>query len=301
MSGALYAPDRDDEKKKRVSSFLWFVGCGDVLRGPFTHDQLLRSLSLNEFEPGDYCWRQGFHEWRAICSVEDFEFGKKPYIVKAYPTVPVPSAQTKGMTTPSSLTSEYAKELLRKKNSYYFDQVTEPKKVKVRLERRNRFEMGLWERTGMILFAIFMAWVSSWVALSEVQDVFQDRFEKWSLGQVSQLGIDPALVNETPMTLQQLQPLLSAPGLSEAQKENWHVTFEMQRRVVDPETDLETQRSIWMAPSMHALEWSSEPVGEKYFRYPSDPIYVETYRVYAIWNMKNPKVLRVRTTGYPGL
>jgi len=301
MSGALRTSIVDEEKRRKLSTYLWFVGCPSTLRGPFTHEQLLKSLATGEFEPGDYCWRQGFQEWRAICTVDEFEFEKKPYVVKSYPEVPVPGAKTKSVTAPLRPSSEYARELLRKTSSNYFDQISEPKTVKVRLERRNRFEMGLWERTGMIIFGIVLAWASTWIALSEVENAFESRFEKWNVGQGAELGADPAYLQENVWTFQQLEPLLSAKGLFENPQTAWKVESSLQHPIADPTVSLKSDSMAWSLASEHMLDWAAPLKGDKKFEYEADPIYLQTYRVYGTWNPSNPAFLRVRTLGYPGL
>lgn len=300
MSNALSTPANQTDKRKKLSQYLWFVGRASTLHGPYSHEQLLKALAAGEFDPGDYCWRQGFNEWRSICAVDDFGFVKKPYIVKSYPEIPAPSRDSQPTRDPEAHSVDYAKELLRKKSSNYFEQISETKTVKVRLERQGRFEMGLWERTGMILFAIFLAWGTTWFALSEVENRFADKLEKRLVGKGKNIGTPAEFSSQNSWSLHELGPILSSKGIMESDT-TWNITGSFQRIVNDGLPQNTEDLSTWKIESSHTLEWSDQVKSEHVFLYPSDPVYVETYRFDGKWSPINPHQVKIFNLGYPGL
>lgn len=307
----------------KASGGFWFIAKEKVLSGPFSYEQLLSELASGKLEPGDYCWRQGFQEWRPLCSVEDFGFPAKPYVVRAYPLVPVPSAKSSSSETSASRPAASTPATAAKVGPGGVP-LGGSKTVKVRLETQRRMQVGVWERVAMIVFAICFAWAATWVALSEVQESFMALYEKRVAGSVVVLGdtshmnfvaegfgAEETLARE-PASLragsseqrfwnfQQLSPVLGAPGLEAFEKDAWPVREMVQRPMGSPlETAVVAQ--AWSLASGHAVQWSSETHGDVNFVYAADPIYVQPYEVHGTWSASDPKIVHVRTLGHPGL
>lgn len=71
----------------------WFINQGDEIVGPLLGSQVLDQLRSSKLGPSDFCWKEGFSEWRPLASVNDFSsacHGKK-FIPVIYPKVAVPS------------------------------------------------------------------------------------------------------------------------------------------------------------------------------------------------------------------
>ncbi|MEO5666785.1 MAG: DUF4339 domain-containing protein [Bdellovibrionota bacterium] len=309
---------------ERSSGTFWFVAKEKLLSGPFTFEQLLSELAQGRLDPGDYCWRQGFQEWRPLCSVEDFGFQVKPYVVRSYPQVPVPSAKPLS-DAPGAKSSPTAQTHKAQVDAH----TNGSKTVKVRLEPTRRLQVGLWERVGMVTFSILFAWASTWVALSEVEQSFKGRFERHTVGQVIELGDvsdgvafkkpktqdqvvvqefmrQPASIEETPVaartefwSFQQLEPVLSAPGLEAFESKKWPVR-ELIQKPVGMARDVASDVAPWKLASGHTVEWNEETHGEAKFQQASDPIYIQPYELHGTWSATNAKVLHIRNVGYPG-
>jgi len=307
--------------ENKSGSTFWFVAKEKLLTGPFTFEQLLEELAAGHMDPGDYCWRQGFQEWRPLCSVEDFGFQVKPYVVRAYPAVPVPSARASS-DAPGAKSSVTAQ---NNKSQVTANGATGSKTIKVRLETQRRLQVGLWERVAMIVFAVCFAWASTWVALSEVKDSFTALYQRHLVGQILTLGDtshlpsvseseevpqelttrDPASLGTSTSTshfwsFQQLAPVLSAPGLEAFQTEAWPVREIVQRPVVSA-FRAPASSGEWKLASGHVVEWNTPTAGEIRLGQPTDPIYVQPYEVRGTWSADQAKLLQVRSLGFPGL
>ncbi len=280
----------------RSSSIFWFVAKEKVLKGPYTLEQILSELAEGNLEPGDYCWRQGFQEWRPLCSVEDFGFQVKPYVVRAYPEVAVPSARASS-DAPGAKSSPTAQS---HRSQVMAQSATHAKTVKVRLERQQHSPMGVWERAGMILFAVIFAWGACWVALSEVEESFSSLYERSVAGELLPLGEVPHVMEGPAWDFYQLAPVLSAPGLAEQEDQEWLVRGLVARRLYQRPLDPATETAGWSFSTGHQAEWNSPHSGEVSFRYPADPVYIQTYDVTGRWSPLKPSVVKTRTSGYPG-
>lgn len=303
----------------RNSGTFWFIAKEKLLTGPYTYEQVLAELAAGKLDPGDYAWRQGFQEWRPLCSVEDFGFQVKPYVVRSYPLVPVPSAKASSDEAGAKSSKTAISNKIQAGGSG-----PGAKTVKVRLETQRRLQVGLWERVAMVIFAVCFAWAATWVALSEVQESFESLYERHLagghlvIGDVWQASViedvaevseevasrDPASLGRPEgqtrfWTFEQLAPVLAAPGLEAFETEAWPVSAVIQRPLVSPFQSPVAQ-SEWSLPSGHSIDWSDAVSGEARFQHAADPIYVQPYQVLGTWSAAQPKALHVRTLGYPG-
>jgi|GEM_PF-3474792 len=304
----------------RNSGTFWFIAKEKLLAGPYTFEQVLAELACGHLDPGDYAWRQGFQEWRPLCSVEDFGFQVKPYVVRSYPHVPVPSAKA-ASDAPGAKSSKTAVTNKIQVGG------SEPgsKTVKVRLETQRRLQVGLWERVAMVMFAICFAWAATWVALTEVQESFESLYEQHVAGGHVVIGdvwhasfaeADVEVVEEMTSrepaslgrpegharfwTFEQIAPVLGAPGLEAFETESWPVSTTIQRPLVSP-FEVPVAQGAWTLPSGHAVDWSDVASGEARFQHAADPVYIQPYEVHGTWSVAEPQSLHVRTLGYPGL
>jgi hypothetical protein len=305
----------------RSGSTFWFVAKEKLLTGPFTFEQLLEELAAGHLDPGDYCWRQGFQEWRPLCGVEELGFQAKPYVVRAYPMVPVPSARASS-DAPGAKSSTTAQS---NKAQVTAHGATGSKTIKVRLETQRRLQVGLWERVAMVMFAVCFAWASTWVALSEVKDSFTALYQRHLVGQILPLGDtshlaalsevvevsqdatarDPASLGTSSVTqhfwnFQQLAPVMSAPGLEAFQSEAWPVREIVQRPVVSAGRE-PASVAQWTLSSGHTVEWNTPTTGEIRLGQATDPVFIQPYEVRGTWSADQAKLLHVRTLGFPGL
>jgi hypothetical protein len=307
--------------ENRRGNTFWFVAKEKLLTGPFTFEQLLEELASGHLDPGDYCWRQGFQEWRPLCGVEDFGFQAKPYVVRAYPVVPLPSARASS-DAPGAKSSPTAQNNKAQVDAHG---ALGSKTIKVRLETQRRLQVGLWERVAMVVFAVCFAWASTWVALSEVKESFTTLYQRHLVGQILSLGDtshleavsevvevseevtarDPASLGTSSVTehfwnFQQLAPVLSAPGLEALQNQAWPMREIVQRPVVsglrEPASSAE-----WILSSGHSVEWNAPTTGEISLGQATDSVFVQPYELRGTWSADRPKLLHVRTLGFPGL
>lgn len=71
----------------------WFVAKGDSLVGPLLSSQVLEQLRYAELGPSDFCWKDGFTEWRPLASVSEFgvECANKTFSIVLYPKLAIPN------------------------------------------------------------------------------------------------------------------------------------------------------------------------------------------------------------------
>lgn len=74
----------------------WFVVRGESLVGPLLPTQVLEQLRNSEVGPLDFCWKDGFSEWRPLASVSEFseECSGKKFSPVAFPKLGVPNQKS---------------------------------------------------------------------------------------------------------------------------------------------------------------------------------------------------------------
>jgi hypothetical protein len=188
---------------------LWFVASGTVLKGPFTFEELVIELDSTRITPGDFCWRQGFQEWRPVCSVEEFGISRdRPTLLSPYPSVPLPSTGRVGRRT-----SDRKNQGLTFANSTRPRVVEEHRVVKLRVQKNARSTVTWFERLGFFFFSILASYVSVWVVTSEFERGFDQKMFIRQIGRLETLG--NTHFTEAPLPYFTATPLLTSPGFFE--------------------------------------------------------------------------------------
>jgi hypothetical protein len=187
---------------------LWFVASGTHLKGPFTFEELVIELDSGRVTPGDFCWRQGFQEWRPLCSVDEFGISRdRPTLLSPYPSVPLPSTGRVGRRStdrPNGLSyTQRARPRV----------VEEHRVVKLRVQKNSKSTVTWLERMAFFLFSILFAYLSVWTVTSEVEKKFDQRMLVRHLGRREVLG-DPRN-QEMALSAILVEPVYSSLGFSD--------------------------------------------------------------------------------------
>lgn len=292
MSGNA-VPKNSEATQNENKLVLWFVARGSVLKGPYTSAQLETCLKNKEISHLDFCWKQGYGEWRPIASIDDFERRKEMRVLPAYPSVPVPS---------SSANSE-ANEAHKNPLSLV---PRREQNIKISFARSPRQAISLYEWGLAIIMAVGLAYFSTIFALNEVERGIMARFELALLGREESLG-----VQKWGALPQAWEPLLSAPEFMDLAKAE---SFQSPNRVAPP---LGFGLPVKIeAPMVRASDSSDRQIAsvggyrvEDFDRVHAwdasirelDPIYIKPYVFRAHVNPLNPAQLFVPQRGEPYL
>jgi len=277
---------------ERASHSLWFVANGQTLKGPFSSEELLKQIDEGHLEEGSYCWKQGYGEWRPVCSISEFGMTAKPYVVQPYPKVALPSAAPRKLRSSRRNLRSYTD--IKKP---WLDQEEERKPVKVQLQRQNSWSVGHKERGFMAIFCVLVAWLATSVALNQVEQQFTLLMQKQKVGQW--VKVDEAhMIVEKPWKMSWLAPVLSAPGIQgNLESKSWPVRVHTRRLVQNADEAVNPWKH-----GAYSIHWSSvKPFGGYRFSGEADPVYSQPMEVYLEWKASNPHSLKARTPGYPGL
>jgi hypothetical protein len=181
---------------EKSQEIIWFVARGAVLKGPYTSGQIDQLLESKEILHNDFCWRQGFREWRPISSVEDFDRRANLTLLPAYPSVEVPS----GPGVSASPSTAWSGRVERSS--------TQPKRVEVQFAKSKRFSISIYEYGAAAILAVIFAYFSSQFAMKEVAKQITLKIELMTLGAPTTWGqVDDGL------SYALAEPLFSAPSL----------------------------------------------------------------------------------------
>jgi hypothetical protein len=206
------AENNDFQNSKELETF-WFIARGDVMKGPFTVHQIAEKVSRRELSALDYCWRQGFSEWRPINSVEEFDRRGKIKALSPYPTIEIP-----GNSGPRDLSSrntpvspgEQHKIVKRLPGA-------RREKIEVTFAKVRKGPLSIYEWAGALTFCLIFAFLTAHFALTEVEDRVLKKLAWIELGKVESQGALPlntangSEIKVTPVWM--WEPLLSAPGV----------------------------------------------------------------------------------------
>lgn len=176
---------------------VWFVARGSVLKGPFTTEQLREKVQKRELSHFDFCWRQGYQEWRPLLAIEEFERRNRNRKLPTYPTVDVPAGGPAARATTSS-------------NVVPIRPETDPKRIQVQFAKMRRHSITAYEWAFALLFAVGLAYFASSFALNGVRDEVLRRFAILALGQPQPRGEAAGAVSP-----EFWQPLYSAPSFGD--------------------------------------------------------------------------------------
>jgi hypothetical protein len=188
---------------------LWFVASGSNLKGPFSFEELVVELDSGRTSPGDFCWRQGFQEWRPVCSVEEFGISRdRPTLLSPYPNVPLPSTGKVGRRSMDRRQNPLSYAVPRRPRV-----VEEHRIVKLRVQKNARSTVTWIERLGFFFFSILISYLSVWVVTTEFENGFNQKLFIRRLGRLERLG-NPHR-SEPPLPSFAVDPILSSPGFSD--------------------------------------------------------------------------------------
>ncbi len=198
--------------KNQSERAYWFIVRGDELLGPYMSAQIFDQLRDASLGPSDFCWKDGFSEWRPLASVSEFgnECRGKTFAVITYPKLAIPSQKgtetgkrrraSDGMTM-LSLAPEHRK-------------VVQVNFAKTRVRR-----LSLYEWAFAMAFAMVCTFLGSKLTLDAVLSRMEQlRQQRHVAGRYQRLGM--ASENTYVLPAYAAMPLLSAPMLSET---DYHV------------------------------------------------------------------------------
>jgi len=172
----------------------WFVARGETLKGPYTIDQLKAAMRKHDVSVNDFCWRQGFREWRPISVTEAGSDGTMP----SFPSITHPG-QT-GAAAAEAITDQ-----------------KKPKHIKVSFSKIPRYSITIYEWALAILFACALSYTATHYALREVQDSVARQLDVRQMDKTVRVGSpkDAHVPN-----VRAWDPVLSAPNLKMLQESN---------------------------------------------------------------------------------
>ena len=186
------------------AEILWFVARGTVLKGPFTTAQLQEKMKKREISFLDFCWRQGFREWRPIGSLEDFDRRHRLKSLPHYPSLEIPGGHDVE-STPSNANHPLKQAVAG------LSAAVSTKRFEVSFSKAKRYSISIYEWGFAAIFSVVLAYVSTDFALTEVQHNVEQHLAMMSLGKPQFIGEKPETVNP-----EFWQPMLSAPSYTES-------------------------------------------------------------------------------------
>jgi hypothetical protein len=252
---------------------LWFVARGNVLKGPYTTEQLFDCIKRKEVAYLDFCWRQGFREWRPISSVDDLDRRKRLSRVPSYPTVEVPGGGSE-VPAPKSAVSNRREET----------------PVRIAFTRSRRHNISLYEWAFAIIFAVGFAHFSTQFALKTVSEDFLRLWDLKVLGRVESVG--DRVTSPTPEVW---APLFSAPSLADT-ADSGFVSLEVsQIGTARPSADgVELAGYSVKGP---LAQWESWKVQDTAL----DPVYTRTFEIHGRLSTRDARLIEIEATGEPWL
>ncbi|MBS1983171.1 MAG: DUF4339 domain-containing protein [Bdellovibrionales bacterium] len=178
---------------------IWFVARGSVLKGPYTSAQIEEKIRKREFTYFDFCWKQGFREWRPLSAVESFDRREKVRKVPSYPQVPVPSTSGADSRTPGAQAPVLP---LRRETDHRIPEI--------RFAKQRRHSITAYEWAAAVCFAVMFAYLASSYALNEVKQSILQRVELHDLGRPQSFG-----TAEHSVEASFWDPLYSAPSFAD--------------------------------------------------------------------------------------
>jgi hypothetical protein len=251
----------------------WFFVKNNASHGPFTAPEIERRIQEGDLRAHDFCWRQGFEEWRPLSGTKEFhqaftEFAKDPL----YPKIEVPSRLEQKVV--ASLTKK--------------DENQNRRKVVVQLAKAKMYYFSLYEWTAALLFSLGLAFASCLFVLGEVRENFFTRLLKDRMGELREVGE----ASKTPaMNLKMMAPLLSAPG-AEAHPFPVELAWESYAQIENFES-----RSFEM--DAHVVTSQEALLSEAEFRKNLDDVYRYPIKVHGQIFLKAPRDVLVNNPGSP--
>jgi len=203
-----HLPERDEKPNLSSSSgFFWFVAKGNLLKGPYSTHELKGLVESSEIPSKYYAWRDGFKEWRPIYGIHELasDSFKEPETL-SYPLSPLPGAKNSALPTSQPVSDKAPLYKVRFSTSRF-----------AQLDKREIF--------GAFLFTLIFSLVLVVYSFQSFENQWQRYWGKKVSGSFLQMG-----KQEEALTLDLIQPLLTAPGL-QYQEEHW-VPVQMEESIV---------------------------------------------------------------------
>jgi hypothetical protein len=181
---------------EKSQEIIWFVARGAVLKGPYTSSQIDVLLESKEIAHNDFCWRQGFREWRPLSSVEEFDRRANLSLLPAYPSVEVPSASIARSSPPQNFVSRAERA------------GSTTKRIEVQFARSRRFSISIYEYGVAAIVSVLFAYFASQFAIREVARQVSTRLEMMTLGSFESWG-----EQDQGLAFEFWAPVLTAPSM----------------------------------------------------------------------------------------
>ncbi len=256
------------------SEILWFVARGSVLKGPFTSTQLEERIKKKDISYLDYCWRQGFREWRPIAAVEDLDRRRRMTRVPTYPTVEVPQGGRPGpVAVPAASVEPQAPGA--------------PREVRINFSKVRNRKLSLYEWALAVVLAVILAHLSTAFALRSVEESLLHHFQFHRLSATGTLGTP-----EASLPVDVWAPLASAPGLQDVNDAGF---LEMPVSFVAP---LVADTKEGMRYGAHRVSYGVPSVVEAE-REGLDPVLVQSFEVHGRLSPLDFHNVQVEARGEP--
>ncbi len=289
MSGDV-APKNLPQSESQV--LLWFVARGSVLKGPYTTQQLEGAIKSREISHLDFCWKQGYNEWRPIASIDAFERRKEMRILPEYPSVAVPSSSKNSETSADQKNRSPLSLVPRREQN-----------IKISFARSPRQAISLYEWGLALIGGVALAYFSTIFALNEVKRGVETRFELAFLGRAEKVGHNRW--STLPLAW---DPLYSAPEFVDLVKDSSYLSplrsapplnFQLPVRIEGPLLKSQDRRPAQVlsydvsdADTLQAWDPTHRDL---------DPVYVKPLLIEAQINPLNPRQLSILQAGEPYL
>lgn len=284
--------------------------------GPFSAAQITDKIKSRELSALDFCWREGFREWRPLSSVDEFERRGKIKSLSPYPSVALPNSngttagKPQGSGDPIKQNSETPKKDQKTFKIFRNELPTEtrsevPRKFIVSFSRAKKSPLSIYEWTLALGLTLGFAYAAVHFALGEVQRTLQARLAFLEAGVPLVLGEfqaqdSEALVEPEGFVPEAWYPLYSAPGYVDWANQNTHsamARFEVLVEGLPGNIDgqvLEVNGFRVPGANVKSLELTTQGIE-------LDPVLVKRTRVQGYLNPLNPKEILVRYPGSPFL
>ncbi len=298
----------------------WFVARGDVLMGPFNSTQVADRLKTREFSAFDFCWREGFQEWRPVSSVDEFERRGKMKSLSPYPKIEIPSAPTRfpsinEISSPTPSPVDQVPENLKNSKSrfrlvggssgnFVDREKSERRKIEVSFSRVKKSPLSIYEWTLALGLTLGFAFFTSQFALQEVENALNSRLRFIEAGKPRVLG---EFTSPNEMTIPSSgfppmawTPLYSAPGFGDfiknADLEKLGFSLEVSFIGAPRKTKDALTVGDFEISDLGETQATIEPVEPGL-----DPIFQRNIHVKGYLNPKNGQKVLFKSPGYPGL
>lgn len=191
------------------ATHLWFVAQDSIMKGPYTTPQIQDKISRRDFSPYDYCWRQGFKEWRPIASVPEIPLDSSREDLPNYPSLEIPGSNRGiNLNGPAVVNESPVLESRILRNGFF----QKKPRTYVNFKDGKRGAWSIYEWGAAAIFACIVSFLSTSFSLNLVRENFFQLWQTQQAGSVQVLG-EPSNSETTSTHPIFWQPMLSAPGL----------------------------------------------------------------------------------------